>query len=306
MKSILQLIALVGLMILVLIQIQQIVYSIGYWLGVVSVGQGVPAGMWDRVILNVLLFLLFLALVPIRLRGSWKAHGMYAAFVISLFTEMFGVPLTAYFIITYFHRITFERDFLTYLAAYGQPIGSILVILGAFLIAIGWFEVYSRGRSDLVTTGIYGYVRHPQYLGIILVTLGYLIIWPTILTMVMWPVLVLLYWRQAKKEEEYLVKLYGDRYLEYASRTPMFIPLRFRFRINWALKLFFGVVLILIGYAKVGYLAFSLLLGSMFSLLTGYPVDTSPIEIYATIPFYLAGVVVIAVGLLELVSSRLG
>jgi SAM-dependent methyltransferase len=88
----------------------------------------------------------------------------------------------------------------------------------------GWSSIHSS-NGELVTEGIYRYVRHPQYLGIIVITAGLLIQWPTIITVAMWPVLVVMYYRLAKKEEKEAIGVFGERYEEYKRHTPMFLPL---------------------------------------------------------------------------------
>jgi protein-S-isoprenylcysteine O-methyltransferase Ste14 len=82
----------------------------------------------------------------------------------------------------------------------------------------------------MVTSGLYRLVRHPQYFGIFLITVGFLIQWPTIITAAMWPVLAVMYYRLARREEREMVTKFGERYSEYKQMVPMFIPNRLRFR----------------------------------------------------------------------------
>ena len=76
----------------------------------------------------------------------------------------------------------------------------------------------------MATTGPYGYVRHPQYIGFVLVMFGFLLQWPTILTLAMFPVLVWMYARLARQEEHDTLAVFGDAYARYMAQVPRFIP----------------------------------------------------------------------------------
>lgn len=93
---------------------------------------------------------------------------------------------------------------------------------GLALIAFGWGQIHKA--EGLVTTGIYRFIRHPQYTGIFMFTLGWILHWPSIITLVMWPVLVTAYIWLARREEKIVVEEFGDSYLEYARKTPRFLP----------------------------------------------------------------------------------
>ena len=178
---------------------------------------------WDLVLVSIVLFAAFLFLLPFRKRISWRAHGTYTGFIIALFAEMFGFPLTIYFISSHFGRIGFQNEFLDYMSSSGMSVGLVITGLGLLLVIAGWRYIY-RSKEEIVIKGVYSYVRHPQYLGLILVTLGWLVHWPTIPTAAMWPIIVIMYYRLARKEESEMEERFGDRYLLYKENVPMFVP----------------------------------------------------------------------------------
>lgn len=179
-------------------------------------------GRWDLVLVSIILFAAFILFIPFKKNVHWKTHGTYAAFIIALFTEMFGFPLTIYFISSYLGQVVFQNTFLDYMSSIGMPIGYIITGAGLLLVIAGWRPIY---RTDnMVISGPYRLLRHPQYLGFLLITGGWLIHWPTIPTIIMWPILVFLYYKLAKKEEKEMEERFGEKYREYKQSVPMFIP----------------------------------------------------------------------------------
>lgn len=75
-------------------------------------------------------------------------------------------------------------------------------------------------------------MRHPQYVAFALIMFGFLLQWPTLVTLIMFPILVLLYARLAKKEERDMVAEFGQDYDLYRGRTPAFIPRFGRRQVN--------------------------------------------------------------------------
>jgi protein-S-isoprenylcysteine O-methyltransferase Ste14 len=109
-------------------------------------------------------------------------------------------------------------------------IGTLLSLTGIVLVVMGWNVVYRRywrkeaGQGELVTSGIYRYIRHPQYTGFLLITLGMLLDWATLPMLIMWPVMAVLYTRLAKKEEGDMIAEFGQKYVDYMQRTGRFLP----------------------------------------------------------------------------------
>ena len=165
-----------------------------------------------------------------RRKRDWYSAGLLEGFLISLFFEMFGIPLTIYVLATVFG---FELSAGSDTTLFGLPhplrvvllIAVIIMVVGGILlIVLGWKRIHGR-RGELVTDGIYAHVRHPQYVGILKVTLGLFIWWPTIITGAMWPILAFMYFRLAKREEEDMRNRFGRAYDQYCEHVNMFIPI---------------------------------------------------------------------------------
>lgn len=202
-------------------------------------------GNWRGVLFLTGLFTLFvLGFSQPRRRREWRNAGLYTAFLISLFTEMFGIPLTIYLVAPFLGLPPWAFGmseshlwayFLARLGIVPLHLGVYLVMVpsialiatGMGLLAVGWATVY-RGRGGLVTDGIYRHLRHPQYLGLILVIIAFNIQWPTLLTLLMAPVLIVMYVRLARREDEELATVFGEAFGDYAAQTPAFFPWRSR------------------------------------------------------------------------------
>jgi protein-S-isoprenylcysteine O-methyltransferase Ste14 len=151
---------------------------------------------------------------------------------------MYGFPLTIYLLTSFFGidipLIHMSGHLWSYLFGWGAGmamvemwVGYFFVIIGVSLIIKGWRLVYAaRVKEELVTDGIYRYMRHPQYTGIYLAIFGQLIHWPTILTLGFAPVIVWVYYRLARREERVMIDKFGDEYRAYMQKTPMFFPRR--------------------------------------------------------------------------------
>ncbi|OGS90086.1 MAG: isoprenylcysteine carboxyl methyltransferase [Gallionellales bacterium GWA2_59_43] len=199
-------------------------------------------GLWSLVIINSVFFILFaFSFFKPRSRLDWRTFGLYSAFIVALFTEMYGFPLTIYFLSGWLAENFPGIDFLSHDAGHllemmfgwrANPhmgpfhILSTLFILGGFwLLASAWKILYQAvQRNELATTGPYARIRHPQYVAFVLVMFGFLLQWPTLITLLMFPLLLWVYARLARAEERDVEAHFGDQWREYAARTPRFIP----------------------------------------------------------------------------------
>ncbi len=182
-------------------------------------------GTSGLILLNIAIVLAFLALLPYRrpTKHVWKSRGTFIAFVIALMTEMFGWPLVIFLLSPLVEIPTLAREYRQAFGAWHpEAVGTALSLLGLLLIAVGWRQIHRA--SGLVTTGLYRYMRHPQYTGILLFTFGWLVHWPSLVTLVLWPLLVAAYVWLARQEERQAVEEFGAAYLKYAARTKRFIP----------------------------------------------------------------------------------
>jgi len=197
-------------------------------------------GNWGIVITLVGLSLFFvLRYIPMRTRMEKRSGGAFLAFLAALFTEMYGFPLTIYLLSHFFGvRIPLDHisghllgDLISRLALGNGWLvvmiaSNILLGAGALLVTAGWRRVY-QSEGGLVTDGVYRFLWHPQYTGIFLITLGFIVQWPTVATLLLWPFVIVMYVRLAKREEKDVLVEYPEAYAMYRDRTPMFFP-RFR------------------------------------------------------------------------------
>lgn len=194
-------------------------------------------GNWGIAITIVLVFTFFVVrYLPMRTRLAKRSGGALIAFFVALFAEMYGFPLTIYLLGHFLNlQIPLDHvsghllgDVITWLGLGDgwfivMLLSNLLIIGGIWIISAGWEQVY-RSEGRLVTDGIYRYVRHPQYSGIFVITLGLMIQWPTLPTLILWPFVIAMYVRLANKEEEDVLEKFPDEYAAYMERTPRFIP----------------------------------------------------------------------------------
>ena len=203
-------------------------------------------GLWTVALLNVLVFGVFAYsfFLP-RTQHDWRAFGAFVAFLVALFAEMYGFPLTVYFLAGWlagrvpgFDPRTHDGGHLwnVLLGWRGDPhlspphmVSFALIGGGLWLLARAWPVLYAAQRAGAVaTTGPYALVRHPQYAAFLLIMLGFLVQWPTIPTLVLFPILAVVYARLARREEREALthrdRAFAEAYAAYAARTPAFLP----------------------------------------------------------------------------------
>lgn len=207
-----------------------------------STEAGPAYGLWSLVIINSAIFILFaLSFAKPQSRRDWRSFGAFSAFLVALFTEMYGFPLTIYLLSGWLQARFPDVNWFSHDAGHllemlfgwkaNPHLGpfhllSFVLIGGGFvLVANAWRVLYAAQQNRvLATSGPYAHVRHPQYVGFVLVLLGFLVQWPTLLTLAMFPVLVTMYIRLARSEEREVEREFGTAYRRYAARTPAFIP----------------------------------------------------------------------------------
>jgi protein-S-isoprenylcysteine O-methyltransferase Ste14 len=199
-------------------------------------------GLWPLVIINSLIILIFaFSFFQPQTRRDWRTFGAFSAFVVALFTEMYGFPLTIYllsgWLTSRFPEVNWFSHNSSHLLqtllgwsgdAHSSPlhiISNILVLGGLILLAASWKVLYRAQRNyEIACRGPYSKIRHPQYAAFIVIMLGFLVQWPTLPTVLMFPALVWLYMRLARREEKEALAMFGSRYVQYAESTPRFIP----------------------------------------------------------------------------------
>lgn len=199
-------------------------------------------GLWPLVIINSLIFIVFaFSFTKPKTSRDWRSLGGFAAFVVALFTEMYGFPLTIYLLSGWLASRYPRMDIYSHnsghlwsnlLGMTGNPhfslihiISHILILAGLYLLSSALSVLYKAQKNrELATAGPYAYMRHPQYAAFILVMLGFLVQWPTISTLIMFPILVLVYRRLARSEEQDTLAEFGEEYSRYMAKIPGFIP----------------------------------------------------------------------------------
>lgn len=199
-------------------------------------------GLWTLVIINSLIFIIFaFSFTKPRTARDWRSFGAFSAFIVALFTEMYGFPLTIYFLSGWLSARFPGVDWLAHDSGHllemvfgwrGNPhfgpfhlLSSAFIIAGFWLLATAWKVLYQAQREHrLATTGPYARMRHPQYAGFVLIMFGFLLQWLTLVTLAMFPTLVFMYAHLARREERDITAQFGEAYLRYAARTPAFIP----------------------------------------------------------------------------------
>ena len=203
-------------------------------------------GLWSLVIINSAIFIFFaFSFFKPQSKRDWRSFGAFSAFLVALFTEMYGFPLTIYFFSGWLQSNYPQVDWLSHDAGHllemlfgwkANPhwgpfhvLSMVFIGSGFWLLASAWRVLFAAQKANtLATSGPYAQIRHPQYTAFVLIMFGFLLQWPTILTLLMFPVLVYMYLRLAWREEQEVRQTFGEVYEQYAAATPAFIP-----HVNW-------------------------------------------------------------------------
>jgi|TARA_R110002072_G_scaffold212294_2_gene369769 protein-S-isoprenylcysteine O-methyltransferase Ste14 len=199
-------------------------------------------GLWFLAFINAAIFIIFaFSFFKPKTERDWKSFGAFSAFLVALFTEMYGFPLTIYFLSGWLQTSYPDIDWFAHDSGHllemlfgwkANPhfgpfhlLSFVFIGLGFLLLSAAWRVLYQAQRTGtLAMSGPYRHVRHPQYVGFVLILVGFLFQWPTLLTLAMFPVLLVMYWRLALTEEADVEAELGDVYRQYAGRVPRFIP----------------------------------------------------------------------------------
>lgn len=194
------------------------------------------AGVWGLAAIMIVIasWFFYRYLAPKSWR-EWASAGLVQAFIIALYAEMYGFPLTIYLMVRFFglDGANLNSSLWSTLLGVGElgmlismVLGYALLFVGIGLFAQGWRELYrAQKEKRLATGGLYALVRHPQYTGLFIGLFGEGIVhWPTIFSVALFPIIVLVYWLLARSEEKRVLKEFGDEYRAYQRRVPMFIP----------------------------------------------------------------------------------
>ncbi|MBK24574.1 MAG: isoprenylcysteine carboxyl methyltransferase [Halobacteriovorax sp.] len=199
-------------------------------------------GLWTLVVLNSAIFIIFaFSFVKPKSATDWRSLGAFSAFILALFTEMYGFPLTIYFLSGWLSKkfpglniFSHENGHIwnafldSKIDPHFHPIhiaANVFIVFGFVMLSRGWKVLHTAQKNHtLATTGLYAKVRHPQYIGFIAIMFGFLLMWPTLLTLAMFPVLLVMYNYLGKSEEKKMIEEFGEHYLDYKRKVPAYIP----------------------------------------------------------------------------------
>lgn len=199
-------------------------------------------GLWSLVLINSLVFIIFaFSFTKPRTARDWRSFGAFSAFLVALFTEMYGFPLTIYFFSGWLSSQFPSVNWLAHDSGHllemmfgwqDNPhfgpfhmLSTLLIGGGFVLLSVAWPVLHAAQRAHKVAqVGVYARIRHPQYVGFVLIMTGFLVQWPTLITLVLYPVMLIMYWRLSVQEERDSLSKFGTEYEHYRDRVPAIIP----------------------------------------------------------------------------------
>lgn len=197
-------------------------------------------GLWPLVFINIGLFVGFLlSFAKPDTRIEWRSLGLFSSFIVALFVEMYGFPLTIYLLVSWLgdkypaanpyshesgHLLGIFFGLRSDHGSFLHILSNALIVAGALLIVNGWNAIHRDLGKGVTLNGPYKYMRHPQYTGFIAIIMGFLIQWPTFITLLMAPVLIVRYILLARKEEADMLTRYPKEYAVYRESVPAWIP----------------------------------------------------------------------------------
>lgn len=190
---------------------------------------------WGAVVFFILLYGSFIFFIPFYKKMERKPAATYLAFIIAFAIEMHGIPFSMYLIAGIIGRnlpvgVLWGHTFFETIGYTGMYISIFMTLIGLVLIIIGWKDVYhgywkkTPGKGKVIKTGVYRYIRHPQYTGVLLISLGIILNWATLTSLLTFPIVVYMYIRLARKEEKNMIEEFGEEYIMYKNKTKKFIP----------------------------------------------------------------------------------
>jgi protein-S-isoprenylcysteine O-methyltransferase Ste14 len=200
-------------------------------------------GIWSLVVINSAIFIIFaFSFAKPQNARDWRSFSAFSAFLVALFTEMYGFPLTIYLLLPWLTKQFPGVDWLSHDSGHllemmfgwkANPhfgpfhiLSSAFIFFGFIMLSGAWRVLYkAQSEHQLATGGWYARMRHPQYVAFVLIMFGFLLQWPTLLTLIMFPILVFMYVRLARHEELGARAEFGDAYTRYEATTPAFFPI---------------------------------------------------------------------------------
>jgi len=190
---------------------------------------------WWAAAIFVVIYGSILFFIPFYKKMEKKPARVYIAFILAFAIEMHGIPFSMYIISMVIGKnlpngILWGHTLFNSIGFLGMYINIVLTLIGFVIIGNGWYNIYHKywskedGEGKIVKSGVYKYIRHPQYLGLFLLSTGMLIEWMTLALLLIYPVIIYMYYRLAKKEETDMIDEFGEQYTKYMKETKMFIP----------------------------------------------------------------------------------